>query len=524
MRQERRNGKPRGTSQRSSNDPRAPADPADVAPVSLRAMRRRIDFADGARLAPAFAAIRSEEGVPERFPPDVLAEAEAAARAPRLAAVSLEHIPFVTLDPPGAMDLDQAFHLERLPDGHRVRYAIADVGAFVAPGGALDREAAARARTIYCPDRRITLYPPVLSEGAASLLPDGRRPAVVWTIDIDRDGLTTAIDVRRASVRSRARLDYPAVQAAIEAGTVDGPASLLREVGEVLVAAERARGGMTLRVPSQEVKAGPGGRLSLEFRSPLPAEDWNAQLSLLTGRAAAQLMLDAHAGILRTMPPAEPRDVERLRRIAAGLGIDWPAGQPYGAMATSMEATSPSHAAFLNEAGSLFRGAGYVALSGTLPELTTHAAIAAPYAHCTAPLRRLVDRFVSETCLAIAAGRALPDWTLAALPLLPAAMDEGTRRATRVERASIDLVEAAVLRPLVGERFDAVVVGLDGDGDGGEIVLPDLAVIARCAGRLPLGHRTQVTLEAADPAERRVRFRLVSPAAMPGTTGTAAPA
>jgi len=499
-------------------------------------MRRRISFPDGARLAPAFAAIRAEEQVPESFPAAVLAEAEAAARSPRLPDSDLTDIPFVTLDPPGSMDLDQAFHLERrtgtgsassagpgaVGTGYRVRYAIADVAAFVSPGGALDTEAAARAVTIYCPDRRITLYPTVLSEGAASLLPDGPRPAVVWTIDIDADGLTAAIDVRRALVRSRARLDYPGVQAAIEAGTAEGPVALLREVGETLIAAERARGGMTLRVPSQEVHDTLDGGLELTFRRPLPAEEWNAQLSLLTGRAAASLMLGARTGVLRTMPAADPRDVARLRRIARGLGIDWPADLPYGALVTSLDADTPQRSAFLNEAGSLFRGAGYTAFAGSLPELTTHAAIAAPYAHCTAPLRRLADRSVSETCLAIAAGRPIPAATAAVLPLLPAVMSDGTRRAGRVERASIDLVEAAVLAPHVGERFEAVVVALDDDGDGGEVALRDLAVVARCAGPLPLGQRTQVVLEAADPTTRTLRFRL--PADAPASAPVGSPA
>ena len=40
------------------------------------------------------------------------------------------------------------------------------------------------------------------------------------------------------------------------------------------------------------------------FRAPLPVEDWNAQISLLTGMAAAGMMLEAGVGILRTLPPA----------------------------------------------------------------------------------------------------------------------------------------------------------------------------------------------------------------------------
>jgi exoribonuclease R len=472
-------------------------------------MRRRIATTDGARLAPAFAAIRAAAGIPEAFPPEVLAAADDAARAPRLPSDDLTSIPFVTLDPPTSLDLDQAFHLERLPGGgHRVRYAIADVAAFVAPTDPVAAEATRRITTVYCPDRRIPLYPTSLSEAAASLLPDCPRPAVVWIIDIDAAGATTAIDVRRALVRSRAKLGYQVAQDAIDQGAAEPPLTLLREVGEILLAAERVRGGMSLRVPEQEVGTAPDGHLELRFRRSLAVEDWNAQLSLLTGRTAASLMLDAGVGLLRTMPPAESRDVERLRRVARGLGIDWPDDLPYGTLVVTLEADTPARAAFLNEASTLFRGAGYTAFDGTAPELTTHAAIAAPYAHCTAPLRRLADRAVSEVCLAIAAGRPVPDEVRAQLPLLPAAMVEGTRRAGHAERACVDTVEAAVLQPYVGEGFRASVVGVDDDGDGGEIALPELAVLARCAGRLPLGRQVDVVLEAADPTAGRVRFRV----------------
>jgi exoribonuclease R len=474
-------------------------------------MRPRIATTDGARLAPAFAAIRAAAGVPEAFPPDILAAADRAARSPRLPDHDLTAIPFVTLDPPTSMDLDQAFHLEPLPGGmHRVRYAIADVAAFVAPDDPVASEAMRRVTTVYCPDRRIPLYPTSLSEAAASLLPDGPRPAVVWTIDIDEAGATTAIDVRLALVRSRAKLGHQEAQDAIDRGAAEPPLSHLRAVGETLLAAERARGGMSLRVPEQEVGTGADGRLELRFRRSLPVEDWNAQLSLLTGRAAAALMLTAGVGLLRTMPAAEARDVQRLRRVARGLGIDWPDQLPYGALVTTLEADTPARAAFLNEAGTLFRGAGYTAFDGAAPTLTTHAAIAAPYAHCTAPLRRLADRTVSEVCLAIAAGRPVAEETRAALPLLPAAMAEGTRRAGHVERGCIDTVEAAVLQPHLGESFTATVVGVDDDGDGGEIVLPDLAVVARCAGRLPLGRTVDVVLEAAEIVTGRVRFRMAT--------------
>lgn len=97
-------------------------------------------------------------------------------------------VPFVTVDPPGSQDLDQAVHLTRRGDGYRVRYAIADVAAFVVPGGVVEAESLRRGQTIYLPDEPARLHPAALSEGSASLLPGVDRPAVVWTMDLDAAG------------------------------------------------------------------------------------------------------------------------------------------------------------------------------------------------------------------------------------------------------------------------------------------------------------------------------------------------
>ena len=104
----------------------------------------------------------------------------------------------------------------------------------------------------------------------------------------------------------------------------------------------------------------------------------------------------------------------------------------------------------------MFRGAGYHAFGGTdgAPAPTgddaRHAAIASPYAHVTAPLRRLVDRYGTEACLAACAGRPVPEWVLAALPTLPASMAETVQRSNTYARGGVNLVEAAVLGPSVG--------------------------------------------------------------------------
>ena len=458
-----------------------------------------------AHVAPTWQGLREELGLDGEFPPDALAEAEAAARAPALPDLDRTDLALFTLDPEGSRDLDQAAALERRPAGYRVHYAIADVAAFVTAGGALDAEAHRRGVTLYAPDRNVPLHPEVLSAGAGSLLPGQLRPALLWTFDLDSDGALLTTDVRRARVRSRRQLSYPEAQRDLAAGAGGEELGLLEEVGRRRQALAAERGAVHLPMPEQEVVGGPDGRPRLEFRAQLPIERWNAEISLLTGMAAAGLMLEGGVGLLRTLPPPEGAEVASVRRSALALGLPWPAGRPYAEVISALEPDVPDAAALLTYAGRLLRGAAYTAFDGAPPELASHSAVAAPYAHCTAPLRRLADRHAGEICLALAAGREPPGWVRQALPALPAIMAGATRRAQELERAVVDLAEAIVLAPRMGETFDAVVV--ESGEARGVVQLRDPAVRARCqGGDLPLGEELRVRLVEVDVAARRVVF------------------
>jgi len=438
-----------------------------------------------------FEAVRHEAGVPEAFGADAEAQAQRAAQRTSPAGPRVE-IPFVTIDPPGSRDLDQAMHIERTGEGHRVRYAIADVGAFVEPGSALDRDTHDRGVTIYAPDHNTPLHPPVLSEGAASLLPGEWRPAVVWTLDLDATGELAGTHVERAQVRSAAQHTYADVPTEL--------ATLLKEVGERRLAIEGARGGVRLDVPEQEVVE-ENGSWTVHYRVPLETEDHNAQISLLTGMAAAQLMLQAGIGILRTQPPPDERSLNRLRRQARALGVQWPESMSYPEFIRTLDPALAAHAALMQEATGVGRGAGYTAFDGAPPAEPEHFAIAASYAHATAPLRRLQDRYVSECCLAACAGAAPPAWVRAGLPALPDLMAKAAHRARAVERGIVDLVEAVLLHGREGQTFDAVVI------DDALVQLREPAVRGRIAkDAAEPGSTVKVRLDRADPAARAVEF------------------
>ena len=311
-------------------------------------------------------------------------------------------------------------------------------------------------------------------------------------------------------MRSREKLDYAGVQRSLEEGTAGDSLNLLQEVGLLRQEREERRGGIALPIPEQEVEQGENG-YELAFRAPLPVEGWNAQISLMAGQAAAELMLGAQVGILRTLPTADPKAVDRLRRAAKALGVDWPAEHTFADVIRTLDPAVPAQAAFLAESTVLLRGSGYAAFDDEVPTGAIHAGVGAPYAHTTAPLRRLVDRYVGEVCVAVSAGTQVPDWADSALPGLPETMERSNRKAQQYEAGIISTVEAALLEHRVGETFEAVVVEVDEHDGGGTVQLTEPAVTAHCEGSLPLGERVQVKLELADVAKRQVRFRLVKP-------------
>ncbi|WP_072814874.1 RNB domain-containing ribonuclease [Rhodococcus zopfii] len=459
-------------------------------------------------VAPAidFGAVRAEFALDDRHPAASIAEARKA--TDRFAAEREDRtdLPLVTIDPTGSMDLDQALHLERTVDGGFVlHYAIADVYAVVEPGGAVDAESHRRGQTYYLPDGSVPLHPRELAEGSASLLPGEPRPAALWRMELDAAAEPVSVTVRRARVRSVARLDYAGVQADADAGTLHPSIAALPEFGRLRQAAARARGAIELRLPEQDVVAdGAGWTLRIEPRT--AADDWNSQVSLLTGMCAATMMIDAKVGLLRTLPPADPEAVATLRHTAAALNVPWPAEVPVGSFLAGLDANLPTTLVLMSEAPALLRGASYGLLDGSLPELLVHGAIGAPYAHVTAPLRRLSDRYATEVCLAVGAGAPVPQQIRDELAAMPDIMSASDSIAGKISRTCIDLTEATVLAPRVGDRFDATVIkGANGRRDA-QVFVPSETVIAPCSGGPGDGTQVRVILDVADPVTRKVQF------------------
>jgi len=449
-------------------------------------------------LSDGLAAIRTQFQLPAAFPAPVLEAAANAVNRPLADHVDRTAMPFVTLDPLSSTDLDQAFTIEPAGGDLILRYAIADVGAFVDDGDSVDTEAWTRGETIYLPDEKVSLYPPMIGEGAASLLPDGDRPSILFSVRIGADGSASLDGVERTLIRSRAKLGYATVR------PEDLPAGfdeLARRIG----AAEQTRGAARVDPPQQQVVEQSDGTFALEFRPMTVIEQANAALSLAANLAVADALYEHGTGLFRVMPGPDDRAIRRLRQSARALGVDWPKEMSLEQRATGLDPNDPRQAAFMLAIRRAGQRASYAPYRAG--ERPWHSAMQATYVHATAPLRRLADRYVTLAALAVANGKNVPDSVTAAFEKLPDVMNRAEARAAQVDSAVLELAESITLADQVGEIFEGCVTDLD--DRGARIQIVDPAVITRVAANgLAIGDAVRLKLDEADPARRLTRFSL----------------
>lgn len=450
-----------------------------------------------------FRSIAREFEVPTEFTPELHEAAASATDRFAEQRKDARHIPFVTIDPVGSKDLDQAVYIEKHATGFTVQYAMADVAAFIGPDSPLREESLKRGQTIYLPDEPARLHPEELSEGSASLLPDVDRPAVLWTFHLDTSGDVDDVSVERAMIHSVARLDYDRVQEDLDQGRIHPSIEYLPEVGRLRQVSSLRREAINLRLPSVRVDQLEDGRYELQIEPRHPIMDYNSEISLLTGMAAGQMMQRAGVGFLRTLRPANAESEATFRAEVRALGFEL-GDTPIGEFLSRIDADTPRGMAAMREAQKLLRGSGYVWLADKDPEV--HAGIGGYYSHVTAPLRRLIDRYATEVCLAISGGSEIPEWVTADAAQVAKTMGRTSQLANAVDRACLNLTEATVLQPWVGHNFDGVVLLSDEARSTCRIFVNDPPVLGESLGHPAEGTETKFSLIRADVEDREVRF------------------
>ncbi len=413
--------------------------------------------------------------IPVAFPKAAVTLAANAIAAPDAGRADLRDVPLVTIDDAEARDFDDAVWAEPDPSarnkgGWHMVVAIADVAWYVRPGDALDMAARERGNSVYFPDRVVPMLPEDLSAGWCSLKPDEDRPCLAVHIWIDRDGGKRRHEFVRGVMRSRARLTYNQVQAAMDGAPDEATKPLLTDLIEPFYGAFRAlraardeRGALDLDLPERRaILDGDRRIVGIEPRPVLDSHRLIEEFMITANVAAAETLETRKLPCMYRVHDAPPRDkIEALRALLAESGIKLARGQVMRAHHFNRileQARGTDAESMVNEA--VLRSQSRACY---IPENIGHFGLGLRrYAHFTSPIRRYAD---------LLAHRAL----IAALDLGEGKLEKGAergfeavaehismteRRAAVAERGAMDRIVAAFLADRVGAVFAGRVNGI----------------------------------------------------------------
>ncbi|MEM9433307.1 MAG: ribonuclease R [Pseudomonadota bacterium] len=354
-----------------------------------------------------------QHGIPDAFPKDVIAAAEAAEPVDLGSRTDLRDLPLVTIDPADARDHDDACFAEPDPDpknqgGHILWVAIADVANYVPPGSDLDREARKRGNSTYFPDRVVPMLPDALSGDLCSLHEGVERACVAVRIVLDRSGEKLSHSFVRGLMRSHGSLNYQEVQAAQDGTLNDKTQPLVETViaplyaaYAALVQARERRDPLNLDLPERRIALSEDGQVqAVAFRDRLDAHKLIEECMVLANVCAAETLIAKKTPLLfRVHEEPGPEKLEALREIAGASGFTMAKGQ---VLKTShlnrllSQAEGTEHAELINISALRSMTQAYYA-----PENFGHFGLALrSYAHFTSPIRRYADLVVHRALIA----------------------------------------------------------------------------------------------------------------------------
>ena len=420
------------------------------------------------------ASIIKEFELPEEFPPEVLREAESLPEEvpPEevLGREDLRDLPAVTVDPEDAKDFDDAVSLEALGDGvYRLGVHIADVSYYVREGGEMDREAYRRGTSVYLVDRAIPMLPPRVSGDLCTLLPGEDRLTLSVLFDITEDGEVLGYRITEGMIRSRARLNYAQVQAAIEGRMEEaGPAWEFREMlglmdrlSKALMEKRHRRGAIDFDLPEPEVFLDEYGTpLEIRRRARLDSHKLIESFMLLANETVARYLSERDVPFLyRVHDRPDTEKLEEFARFARALGYRFrpdKAKDPKYLQDFLSEVEGRPEEPVVREL--LLRSMKRAVYS---PYNIGHFGLASDvYTHFTSPIRRYPDLLVHRVLKEVLRG-TLDDEKKG--KLAESLQDMGAHLSDRewiadeAERASVDVKRVAFMKERLGERFWGII-------------------------------------------------------------------
>lgn len=411
-------------------------------------------------------------GLPDEFPPEVLAEArEMAANFSENdldGRTDFTTWNIITIDPVDARDFDDAISLTiDSKTGHwHLGVHIADVSHFAPPGSSLDKEARKRGTSVYLPQRVLPMFPEVISNGLASLQQDKVRYVKSALIEYSKTGQRIGVEFVNGAIRNRRRFTYAEVSkllASEEPAAECGPEILallhrMRDLALILRQRRKKRGSLELSMPATELEYDADGRV---IGAHLAENDISHQMieefMLAANEAVAERLTEIDVAFLRRIHPApEPTKLQAFADFARHLGYSINLAKDRFSLQRVLDqsANKPDrHAIHF----ALLRSLKQAIYS---PQVEEHYALASQnYCHFTSPIRRYPDLTVH---------RLLNQWIrtkkAGSDPVELAALGEHCsrteRRAETAERELVKLKMLTLMSERIGWETGAIITGV----------------------------------------------------------------
>jgi len=416
-----------------------------------------------------------QHGIPDSFPDDVIAEADAMKPAGLTGRTDMRDMPLITIDPVDARDRDDACLAypdddPRNAGGHVIWVAIADVSHYVTPGSALDQEARKRGNSSYFPDRVVPMLPDRLSGDLCSLHEGVPRACMAVRMVVDAHGEKISHSFQRGLMRSVASLDYRTVQDAMDGTPNDKAAPLMDDVIRPLYAAYRAlaearnrRQPLNLDLPERKIVLADDGTVqSVNFADRLDAHKLIEEFMVLANVCAAETLIAKRTPLLfRVHEEPPPEKLESLRETAEAAGLTLAKGQVLKTAQLNRllnDAAGSDEAELINLATLRSMTQAYYN-----PENFGHFGLALKnYAHFTSPIRRYSDLIVHRALItAHGWGKdGLSPEDIERLEATAQHISDTERRSMMAERDTTDRYLAAFLSDRIGAEFGGRISGI----------------------------------------------------------------
>jgi len=420
------------------------------------------------------------QGFRSDFPPGVVTEAKALETRGRAQIAEetnnpirkdFRNVPTCTIDPADAKDFDDALSVRTLPDGLlEVGIHIADVSFFVKPGTALDKEAVARATSVYLVDRTIPMLPEVLSNDLCSLNPEQDRLAVSAVFTLDKDARIHSKWFGETVIHSDKRFTYEEAQQVLDAGrgTMHTELALLHDLSQKIRAARQAKGAIEFDTPEVKVELDAAGTpVAIHLKERRATNLLIEDFMLLANEHVAEYLakLTANGGphfasLYRIHDTPDADRIENLTQLLLVMGyhLKAPAGKVSGAeLNRILEAVKHTPEEYLVKTAILRSMSKAVYATRNIG----HFGLAFEYyTHFTSPIRRYPDLIIHRLIKAHAGGAPVTAAEMSAFDALARHSSEREVAAADAERDSIKMKQVEFLAPRIGEIFDAVISGV----------------------------------------------------------------